>query len=134
MGRNKRGILTEFEDSLLLNNRTYLQYLQRLTELAISMFKWENLPSTVDPRYLELHLFENGCVVYFNDDVIGNLCLDCAVQGRLDVYGYPILRRAYSSYNNYQKLLKNTDSVLIYNNLLHMLRCSPEGYTTLTEL
>ena len=32
MGRNKRGILTEFEDSLLLNNRTYLQYLQRLTE------------------------------------------------------------------------------------------------------
>lgn len=119
MGRNKRGILTEFEDSMLLNNRTYLQYLQRLTELAISMFKWENLPSTVDPRYLELHLFENGCVVYFNDDVIGNLCLDCAVQGRLDVYGYPILRRAYSSYNNYQKLLKNTDSVLIYNNLLH---------------
>lgn len=102
-----------------MNNRTYLQYLSRLTELAISMFEWENLPATVDPRYLELHLFENGCMVYFKDDVIGDLCLDCIVNGRLDVYGYPILRRAYSSYNNYQKLLKPSNSVIIYNNYLH---------------
>jgi hypothetical protein len=57
-------------------------------------------------------------MVYFNDDVIGNLCLDCIVSGRLDVYGYPLLRRAYSSYNNYQKLLKSSDSVIIYNNML----------------
>ena len=118
MGRNRRNLLSEFEDSAILNNRTYLQYLQRLTELSISMFEWKNLPPTVDARYLELHLFENGCMVYFNDDVIGNLCLDCIVSGRLDVYGYPLLRRAYSSYNNYQKLLKSSDSVIIYNNML----------------
>lgn len=118
MGRNRRNLLSEFEDSAMLNNRTYLQYLQRLTELSISMFEWKNLPPTVDARYLELHLFENGCMVYFNDDVIGNLCLDCIVSGRLDVYGYPLLRRAYSSYNNYQKLLKTSDSVIIYNNML----------------
>lgn len=118
MGRNRRNLLSEFEDSAMLNNRTYLQYLQRLTELSISMFEWKNLPPTVDARYLELHLFENGCMVYFNDDVIGNLCLDCIVSGRLDVYGYPLLRRAYSSYNNYQKLLKSSDSVIIYNNML----------------
>ena len=98
--------MTEFEDSLLMNNRTYLQYLHRLTELAISMFEWKGLPATVDPRYLELHLFENGCMVYFNDEVIGDLCLDCIVSGRLDVYGVPLIRRAYSSYNNYQKMLK----------------------------
>lgn len=118
MSRNKRNPLTEFEDSMVLNNRTYQQYLQRLTELSISMFEWKNLPPTVDPRYLELHLFENGCVVYFNDDVIGDLCLDCITSGRLDVYGYPLLRRAYSSYNNYQKLLKSSNSVIIYNNML----------------
>ena len=120
MGRNRRNLLSEFEDSAMLNNRTYLQYLQRLTELSISMFEWKNLPPTVDARYLELHLFENGCMVYFNDDVIGNLCLDCIVSGRLDVYGYPLLRRAYSSYNNYQKLLKSSDSVIIYNNMLRI--------------
>lgn len=110
--------MTEFEDSLLMNNRTYLQYLHRLTELAISMFEWKGLPETVDPRYLELHLFENGCMVYFNDEVIGDLCLDCIVSGRLDVYGVPLIRRAYSSYNNYQKMLKSDNSVVIYNNML----------------
>lgn len=103
----------------MLNNLTYRQYLNRLTELAISMFEWKNLPDTVDARYLELHLFETGCMVYFKDEVIGDLCLDCIVNGRLDVYGNPLLRRAYSGYNNYQKLLKCNNSVIIWNNYLH---------------
>ncbi|UWH92734.1 MAG: Connector [Bacteriophage sp.] len=104
---------------MILNNLTYRQYLNRLTELAISMFEWKNLPDTVDPRYLELHLFETGCMVYFKDEIIGDLCLDCIVNGRLDVYGNPLLRRAYSGYNNYQKLLKSDNSVIIWNNYLH---------------
>lgn len=118
MGR-KRGTTDMFCDSATLNNLTYMQYLNRLTELAISMFEWKNLPSSVDARYLELHLFETGCMVYFDDDVLGNLCLDCITNGRLDVYGNPILRRAYSGYNNYQKLLKESNSVIIWNNYLH---------------
>lgn len=108
-----------FDESMILNNFTYRQYLNRLTELAISMFEWKNLPKTVDARYLELHLFETGCMVYFKDEVIGDLCLDCIVNGRLDVYGNPLLRRAYSGYNNYQKLLKYNNSVIIWNNYLH---------------
>lgn len=116
MGRRKHDI---FDESMVLNNLTYRQYLNRLTELAISMFEWKNLPDTVDARYLELHLFETGCMVYFKDDVIGDLCLDCIVNGRLDVYGNPLLRRAYSGYNNYQKLLTYKDSVIIWNNYLH---------------
>lgn len=116
MGRKR---ISEFEDSLLMNNMTYIQYLNRLTELSISMFEWKNLPDSIDERYIELHLFENGCVVYFKDEVIGDLCLDCIAQGRLDVYGNPILRRAYSSYNNYNKLLKESNSVIIWNNYLH---------------
>lgn len=116
MGRRKHDI---FDESMVLNNLTYRQYLNRLTELAISMFEWKNLPKTVDARYLELHLFETGCMVYFKDEVIGDLCLDCIVNGRLDVYGNPLLRRAYSGYNNYQKLLKYNNSVIIWNNYLH---------------
>lgn len=116
MGRRKHDI---FDESMVLNNLTYRQYLNRLTELAISMFEWKNLPDTVDARYIELHLFETGCMVYFKDDVIGDLCLDCIVNGKLDVYGNPLLRRAYSGYNNYQKLLTYKDSVIIWNNYLH---------------
>ena len=114
MGRK----FTNFDESLLKNNQTYMMYLGRLTELAVSMFEWRNLPETIDPRYLELHLFDKGAVVYFRDEEIGDLCLDVATQGRLNVYGYPVRRRAYSSYNNYQKQLTDSDSVIIYNNYL----------------
>lgn len=118
MGNRKRE-KTLFGESATVNNLTYMQYLNRLTELSVSMFEWKNLPATVDARYLELHLFETGSMVYFDDDVIGNLCLDCLPNGRLDVYGNPVLRRAYSGYNNYQKLLKESNSVIIWNNYLH---------------
>ena len=118
MGNRKRE-KTLFGESATVNNLTYMQYLNRLTELSVSMFEWKNLPPTVDARYLELHLFETGSMVYFDDDVIGNLCLDCLPTGRLDVYGNPVLRRAYSGYNNYQKLLKESNSVIIWNNYLH---------------
>lgn len=109
---------TFFEESLRLNNTEYVYYLERLTELAISMFEWKNLPETVDQRYLELHLFDKGAVVFFEDEVIGKMCLDVATQGRLNVYGYPVNRRAYSSYNNYNKQLDESNSVIIYNNYL----------------
>lgn len=116
---NRKREKTLFGESGTVNNLTYMQYLNRLTELSVSMFEWKNLPPTVDARYLELHLFETGSMVYFDDDVIGNLCLDCLPSGRLDVYGNPVLRRAYSGYNNYQKLLKESNSVIIWNNYLH---------------
>lgn len=118
MGNRKRE-KTLFGESATVNNLAYMQYLNRLTELSVSMFEWKNLPPTVDARYLELHLFETGSMVYFDDDVIGNLCLDCLPSGRLDVYGNPVIRRAYSGYNNYQKLLKESNSVIIWNNYLH---------------
>ena len=114
MGRRKK---TNFGESLLMNNATYERYFNRLMELSISMFEWKNLPSTCDVRYLELALFMNGSAVFFQDDVLEDyVALDVICSGRLDVYGNPVLRRAYSRYNNYQKLLKGNNSVIIWNN------------------
>lgn len=107
-----------FEDSAITNTLTYNQYLRRLMELAVSMFEWKNLPPTVDQRYIELRLFETGSVIFFKDDVLGELCLDCISQGSFDVYGNPTTRIAYSHYNNYQKILTEKDSVIIWNNYL----------------
>ena len=118
MGRKRSKDSSIFNDSARLNNLTYEQYVDRLTELAVSMFEWNNLPETIDPRYIEMALFLNGCVVYFRDEVIGDLCLDCVAQGSFDVYGYPIRRRAYSRYNHYQKNLNVNDSVIVWNNFL----------------
>lgn len=114
--RNKGNGL--FGESAVMNNATYIQYFNRLVELSISMFEWQGLPETVDPRYLELHLFQNGSMVYFRDEVMGDLCLDCIANGQFDVYGNPISRCAYSSYNQYQKTLNESDSVIIWNNYL----------------
>ena len=115
MGRKK----TNFGESLLMNNATYMQYFNRLMELSISMFEWKNLPATCDVRYLELALFMNGSAVFFQDDVLEDyVALDVICSGRLDVYGVPVIRRAYSRYNNYQKMLKRSNSVIIWNNYL----------------
>jgi hypothetical protein len=110
---------TYFEESLTRNVKTYQQYLNLLIELSISSFEWKNLPETIDSRYIEMELFTSGALVYFNDEVIGNLCLNCITNGQLNVYGYPISRRAYSRYNQYQKILDDKNSVIIWNNYMH---------------
>lgn len=92
---------TPFEESLYLNNSSYMFYLNKLIEIAISTISYKNIPSTVDTRWIELGLFTHGMMVYFRDEVIGDLCLNVIANGRLNVYGVPILRRAYSGYNNY---------------------------------
>ena len=109
---------TNFWESAVMNNATYIQYYNRLIELSIAMFEWTGLPGTIDPRFLELTLFKYGQAVFFEDEVMGYLALTNAVQGGFDVYGYPVASRAYSPYNNYQKNLTLDDSVIIYNNYL----------------
>ena len=114
----KRVKESEFWNSAYMNNRTYMMYYNRLTELAISMFAWDNLPDTVDPRFLELTLFNYGNAVFFKDEIIGELALPSSNMGKLNVYGIPKRRRAYAS-NGYNKTLNDKNSVLIYNNYLH---------------
>ena len=115
MGR-KRDL--QFCESAYMNNRTYLQYYNRLTELAISMFEWQNLPETVDQRFLEMCLFSDGMCVFFQDEVLGYLSLQCMIGGKLNVYRIPMERRAYAT-NGYQRELDGTNSVIIFNNYLH---------------
>lgn len=114
MGKRKR----EKWESALLNNCTYLQYYNRLLELAINMYEWRNLPDTVDERFLELTLFSDGMAVFFRDDILGELCLQCMIGGELDVYRIPIDRTAYAT-NGYQMRLNNQNSVIIFNNYTH---------------
>lgn len=120
---------TNFGDSLFQNNNQYGMYLERLTELAISMFEWKNLPDSCDERFLELTLFTNGYAVFFKDEDLINtglsdsdtgsyLALPVATNGRWNVYNIPTKRRAYAS-NGYNKNLDINNSVVIYNNLLH---------------
>lgn len=105
-------------EAFLQNQRTYLQYVNRLTELSISMFDWKNLPDTIDARFLELALFNDGMAVFFKDEVMGYLGLQVMVGGELNVYRIPITRTAFSQ-NGYRMKLDPDNSVIIFNNMLH---------------
>ena len=116
MGRRRK---TNFEESLAMNDYTYMQYAYRLMELSISMFEWKNLPEGIDERFLEMVLFTDGHAVFFKDDELGDyLALQCLINGKLNVYRIPIKRRAFAV-NGYQKQLTDKDSVIIFNNMLH---------------
>lgn len=108
----------QFWESAKLNNYSFKQYYNRLTELSVSMFEWKNVPDTIDVRFLELALFSDGLAVFFYDDVLGYLALRCAIGGRMNVYRIPTKRRAYAA-NRYNKNLDESNSVIIFNNYLH---------------
>lgn len=109
---------SQFWESLYDNNLSHINYQQRLIELSICMFNWENLPETVDERFLELTLFGDGMCVFFHDEVMGYLTLQCMTGGSLNVYRIPVERKAYSA-NGYYRQLYDDNSVIIFNNLLH---------------
>lgn len=111
---------SQFDQSLRSNSMAYNLYYLRLMELSISMFEWKNMPDTVDTRYLELMLFQDGQVVFFEDEALGKLTLQVAGNGKYDIYGIPRKRRAYGN-NGYQNSdLNEKNSVIIFNNMLHL--------------
>lgn len=124
MGRRR----TNFDESLWRNNGTYRFYLDRLTELSISMFDWQNVPDSIDTRFLETTLFLNGSAVFFKDEDLREeniegeedgtlLALPVAMNGNFDLYNIPTRRTAYAT-NGYNRNLTNKDSVIVYNNMI----------------
>lgn len=118
MARRKAGNSDPFNESAKLNRLSFDFYFDRLKELAISMFEWENLPDSMDERFLEMTLFEDGQAIVFRDDVMGLLGLQVMIGGPLNVYRVPINRRAYAV-NGYQNPdLTPENSVIVFNNML----------------
>lgn len=111
--------LTDPALSELQNVRTFDYYFNRLSNIALSIFEWENLPDTVDPRFLELSIYRNGMCLFFKDKVLDRFdALPCMIGGTFDTHNIPILRRAYAA-NGYQYECDNTNSVIIYHNYMH---------------
>lgn len=117
------GILKKdyrFWESAITNTACYDFYYDKIKELSISVFEWQNVPDEIDIRFMELMLFERGAVVFFRDeDMQQFLCLPYAEQGKWNVYRIPLLRRAFAS-NGYNKKLDIDNSVIIYNNVLRI--------------
>lgn len=101
------------------NKQTFDLYYNQLSNLALNVFKWENLPEEIDYRYLEWVLYTRGYCLFFQDEVtMKYLTLECAIGGNFNVYRIPKYRHAYSI-SGYQAERNDKNSVIIFNNYLH---------------
>ena len=117
MGRKNRNN-PDFWMNTEENADSYWHYFKRLMELSISMFEWSGVPDTVDVRYLELGLFLNGSMLYFEEPDVGEIVMKTTLGGNLDIYGIPTQRNAYSP-NGIFRPCTDEDSVIIFNNMIH---------------
>lgn len=114
----------DFWNSANGNEYSAIYYLNRLTELGISMFEWKNLPPSIDWRFLEYILYYNGQALFFKDDGLDDFIVTkTALSGKMNFYRIPETRRAYAD-NGYQAYYNEKNSVVIFNNLLR-LPCYP---------
>jgi hypothetical protein len=95
------------------NERTYQMYFSRLRDYALSLFEWKGLPETVNERFLELTMFQEGKILFFEDIEMGFLSLPFTY-GSLNVYNEPVNYTAFSI--NYSKDYTVDNAIPIWAN------------------
>lgn len=126
MGRKIRKIPPKdaFRDAVILNNETYVDYLERMKKICLSMFEWQNLPNSMNARFLEMCLFYNGQAALLYDEDYGYLNTMAADGGYINIYGLPTEIQCYSYRFNQRRSLYTTDTgeekdkecILVLNN------------------
>ena len=111
---NKRNNY-KFIDSAILNNETYLDYLDRFEKVALSIFEWVNLPSSMNSIWLEKCLYNFGQCALLKDRNYGFINTKCTTNGKINLYGLPSSLHCYSfEYQTNRNLytgLNNNDDI-----------------------
>lgn len=113
--------MNETDLAMIINNKTYIDYLNRLKLLAVSLFKWKGLDDVAGfgaSRFLELSLYENGRACFVKDESKGYLALKVNPMDKLNVYNLPVKVLAWSI--GYNKTYEFDDIVYIMNNELEL--------------
>ena len=113
-----------FRDAIIMNDKTYVDYLGRMKKICLSMFEWQNLPASMNARYLEMTLFYNGQAALLYDDDYGYINTMAADGGYINIYGLPTEVQCYSHRFNQRRSLYMTDTgeekgkecILVMNN------------------
>ena len=115
------GKMNETDLSMAINNKTYIDYLDRLKLLAVSLFKWKGLDDIAGfgaSRFLEMSLYDNGRACFLKDEKLGYLALKVNPSDKLNVYNLPEKVMAWSI--GYNKTYAFDDVVYIMNNELEL--------------
>lgn len=131
MSRRKNNGGTVFQSIMEITrkqgNDWFHHYYMYLTSLAFQLFEWENLPDTIDPRFLEISIHTQGYVGFYKDPKIGYIACQGSLSGTLNHYMLP--DRFHANAPNYQNTFKVYNfndmkekkmGVVIYNNDLRM--------------
>lgn len=111
MKKKNKGNNIEFTDSLILNNATYIDYLERLKKVALSMFEWVNLPSSMNEEFLEKCLYYNGQASLLYDKKYGFINTRCCDNGEINIYDLPTKLHCFSqNYSEYRNLYVGLNS------------------------
>ena len=113
--------MNETDLAMIINNKTYIDYLNRLKLLAVSLFKWKGLDDVAGfgaSRFLELSLYENGRACFVKDESKGYLALKVNPMDKLNIYNLPVKVLAWSI--GYNKTYAFDDIVYIMNNELEL--------------
>lgn len=134
MGKRIRKIPPKdaFRDALLMNNSTYVDYLERMKKICLSMFEWQNLPTSMNARFIEMCLFYNGQAALLYDDNYGYINTMAADGGYINIYGLPTELNCYSYRFNQRRSLYMTDTgeekgsecILVMNNYERVPTCA----------
>ena len=93
------------ENAKYFTNVTYSTWFNRLYNIAISRFKWLNLPDTCNEKFIEQVLFFNGFMVGFKDTALNSfLIMPCTNNSVLDIFGYPAKVNAYGYNGTWLKI------------------------------
>lgn len=87
----------KLDDNILINDLTFIDYLQRFKKIAMSIFEWTDLPSGMDARFLERALYYDGrACMLFSERQGGFVNLRASTSGDLNIYGLPTKINCYS--------------------------------------
>lgn len=92
-----KNVNREFIDSAVLNTETYLNYLERLKQVAISQFEWLNLPSSMNAQFLERCLYEFGKASLLKTKDYGFINAKAVGSSDLNIYMLPSSINCFST-------------------------------------
>lgn len=112
-----------FRDALIMNDQTYIDYLERMKKICLSMFEWK-LPESMNARFIEQCLYYQGQAAFLYDNDYGYLNTMASDGGYINIYGLPTEIMCYSYRFNQRRSLytvdvgeeKDKECILVLNN------------------
>lgn len=64
-------------------------FMKKFEIIALNLFSWENLPPTIEERYIEKALFNKGLVCLVDDENFGQIVVGCNYSQNMNIWGEP---------------------------------------------